>query len=1027
MSERGDDPHRSARPARRVRHPSPGTGNEHNATAAARQGRVHPPVSGRPEALAAFQSRLGDRLRDLPDARQIASAAAEMVGERLNAGRVVYAVVDDTGSTATVEAAWSDGTLPELGGTLALGELGAVGPGGAIHRVDDVPPPPGTVAGDAVHGAPAVRAALAVPLLRGARLCAVLAAHAPAPRHWTDAEVALLRDVGERVWAETERARAQAALHESETRHRMIVEGALDYAIYTADAQGRIESWPPGAQAVFGWTAEEAIGQPVDITFVPEDRERGAPQTELEVAREQGTAGDVRWHLRKDGSRVFIDGTTRLLRDASGAVSFLKIGQDVTLRRAAEAALRESEARQRFLLTLGDRLREMDDPGQVAFAAADMLGRHMGVDRVVYAEVDEAGEHATVTAEWTGLARPGMLGRYRLDDFGVGDGYRRGRMRWCHDTRVELRGRPSLERYEALGIRASVGAPILKGGRLHGVLAVHHAVPRQWTDAEVELVRDVADRVWAEAERARAQAALRDSETRHRTIVEGARGYAIFTTDDQRRIETWPPGAQAVFGWTAEEAIGQRVDILFVPEDVAAGEPEKEIATARSRGAALDVRWHLRKDGSRVFIEGSMRAIRDAGGVLRFVKMGQDATRRHQAEAALRESEARFRLLFDSIDEGFCIVEVLCDEGGTPADYRFLEVNPAFERHTGLAGAAGKTMRALAPGHEEYWFETYGRIARCGEPARFQARAGALGGRWYDVYAFRMGEPAQRRLAVLFRDITAQREAAAALEQAHADLERRVAERTAELAISNEVLATQIAQREALELARDELLRQLARAEEQERLRLSRELHDQMGQLVAALLLGLRSLAPGAGPAGGALGELERLAEQIAREVHTVALELRPPALDRLGLRRALEGRLNDWAARHGVEADFQAVGIVDERFGAEVETTLFRAVQEGLTNAARHAGATSVSLVLERRPGSVAVILEDDGRGFDVEAATTPAGGRLGLLGMQERARLLGGAMEIESAPGAGTTLFVRLPVRDDAGGGGGGREGGE
>jgi len=1004
---------------RRVGHPEhPGARRERG-----RAPRAHgQPVSGRPEAVAAFQSRLGDRLRDLADARGIASAAAELVGERLKAGRVVYAVVDPAGDTATVEAAWSAGALPGLAGTHPLAELAGGGEPGEIHRVDDVAPPSTGTPRDG-RGTAVMRAALAVPLMRGGRVCALMAAHAPAPRRWTDAEVALLRDVGERVWAETERSRAQAALHQSETRHRMIVEGARDYAIYTANEQGRIESWPPGAQAVFGWTAEEAIGQPVDITFVPEDRERGAPQTELEVAREQGIAGDVRWHLRKDGSRVFIDGSTRLLRDASGRSSFLKIGQDVTLRRAAEAALRESEARQRFLLTLGDRLRELDDPGAVAFAAADMLGQHMGVDRVVYAEVDHAGEHATVAAEWTDLTLPGLLGRYRLDDFGVGEGYRRGRMRWCHDTRVELRGRPGGERHEALGIRATVGAPILKGGRLHAVLAVHHALPRQWTDAEVELVRDVADRVWAEAERARAQAALRDSETRHRAIVEGARGYAIFTTNDQRRIETWPPGAQAVFGWTAEEAVGQRVDILFVPEDVAAGVPEKEIATARSRGSALDVRWHLRKDGSRVFIEGSMRAIRDAGGVMRYVKMGQDATRRHQAEAALRESEARFRLLFDSIDEGFCIVEVLFD-GGAPVDYRFVEVNPAFERHTGLAGAAGKTMRALASDHEAYWFETYGRIALTGEPARFQARAGALGGRWYDVYAFRMGEPEQRRLAVLFRDVTAQRQAAAELEQAHADLERRVAERTAELAIANEVLATQMAQREALERARDELLRQLARAEEQERLRLSRELHDQMGQLVAALLLGLRSLAPGPGRAHGALGELERLGEQIAREVHTVALELRPPALDRLGLRRALEGRLNEWAERHGVEADFQAVGIVDERFGPDVETTLFRAVQEGLTNVARHAEARSVSLVLERRPGSVAVILEDDGRGFDVEAATAPAGegGRLGLLGMKERARLLGGVIEIESAPGAGTTLFVRLPVHDQ-----GGREDGE
>ncbi|HYH82768.1 MAG TPA: ATP-binding protein, partial [Longimicrobium sp.] len=327
--------------------------------------------------------------------------------------------------------------------------------------------------------------------------------------------------------------------------------------------------------------------------------------------------------------------------------------------------------------------------------------------------------------------------------------------------------------------------------------------------------------------------------------------------------------------------------------------------------------------------------------------------------------------------------------------------------------ALARAMDAVAQGE----METEVRVRWSGGGARWVRLVGR-------VYRDDGGRPA--RMAGVSLDVTAQKEADAALERAHAWLEQRVAERTAELAIANEVLATQIAEREALERARDQLLRQLARAEEQERLRLSRELHDQMGQLVAALLLGLRSLEVGPGPAPGALGELERLAEQIAREVHTVALELRPPALDRLGLRRALEGRLGEWAERHRLEADFQAVGIGDERFQPEIETALFRAVQEGLTNVARHARATGVSLVLERRPGSIAVILEDDGRGFDVEAASGAAaeggeGGRLGLLGMQERVRLLGGTLDIESTPGAGTTLYVRLPDRAVAGPGAG------
>jgi PAS domain S-box-containing protein len=146
----------------------------------------------------------------------------------------------------------------------------------------------------------------------------------------------------------------------------------------------------------------------------------------------------------------------------------------------------------------------------------------------------------------------------------------------------------------------------------------------------------------------------------------------------------------------------------------------------------------------------------------------EDATRRR--EAALRDSEVRYRTLFDSMDEGFCVIEVLFDEAGKPADYRFVEVNSVFERQTGLVNAAGKRMRELAPSHEEHWFDIYGRVALTGEPIRFENSAEALG-RWYDVYAFRTGEPERRRVAVLFNDITERHRAEVALRHSEAALD----------------------------------------------------------------------------------------------------------------------------------------------------------------------------------------------------------------------------------------------------------------
>src|ERR1041385_6535726 len=141
---------------------------------------------------------------------------------------------------------------------------------------------------------------------------------------------------------------------------------------------------------------------------------------------------------------------------------------------------------------------------------------------------------------------------------------------------------------------------------------------------------------------------------------------------------------------------------------------------------------------------------------------------------AMREADEKYRRLFEAIDEGFCIVEVLFDESERPVDYRFLEINPAFRKHTGLDDALGKRMRELAPEHEEHWFEMYGRIALTGQPARFQQQAAALN-RWYDVYAFRVGRPEQRRVGILFNDISKQRETEAALRRSEERLRRALA------------------------------------------------------------------------------------------------------------------------------------------------------------------------------------------------------------------------------------------------------------
>ena len=249
--------------------------------------------------------------------------------------------------------------------------------------------------------------------------------------------------------------------------------------------------------------------------------------------------------------------------------------------------------------------------------------------------------------------------------------------------------------------------------------------------------------------------------------------------------------------------------------------------------------------------------------------------------------------------------------------------------------------------------------------------------------------------------------AEAELQREHDQLEMRVRERTAELSQINRSLQEEIAQRQRVEEAHRQVLRRLEGAEETERGRISRELHDRLGQDLTALKLGLQ-LVKKQGPftpsVQASIGQLEKLADSLMRDIHRLAWELRPAALDDFGLDMALRRYASEWSEHNGVAADFHSQGMETHRLPTEVETTLYRITQEALTNVLRHAKAQRVSVLLERRPDHVLLIVEDDGQGFDAQAALKAPGahGKLGLLGMQERVILANGTIEIESAPGA-------------------------
>jgi two-component system sensor histidine kinase UhpB len=209
----------------------------------------------------------------------------------------------------------------------------------------------------------------------------------------------------------------------------------------------------------------------------------------------------------------------------------------------------------------------------------------------------------------------------------------------------------------------------------------------------------------------------------------------------------------------------------------------------------------------------------------------------------------------------------------------------------------------------------------------------------------------------------------------------------------------------------------LVNLQEAERKELSRELHDRAGQSMTALKLGLLVLRRAAGDPNAVRARVDELAEMadgVMAELHDLAVNLRPLALDRYGLAPALEQYLASFRKQNTIEAGFAATGLEQGRLPAEVETAVYRIVQESLTNVARHADAARVNIAVVRQNEHVIVTVQDDGRGFDVEEAL--ARGRLGLLGMRERAEMLGGKLEIDSQPGAGTKVNLIAPLRQVA-----------
>ena len=314
------------------------------------------------------------------------------------------------------------------------------------------------------------------------------------------------------------------------------------------------------------------------------------------------------------------------------------------------------------------------------------------------------------------------------------------------------------------------------------------------TASKADLEREIVYREQVEAE------LQRQREWLHVTLT--SIGDAVMTMDASGRITFLNPIAQALTGWQADAAVGQPIQSVFRIINEQSREPGEDIVQrVLQEGSVVTLANNtaiITREGQIIPIEDSAAPIKDnEGNISGVVLVFHDVTGKRRAQEALRESEKRYRNLFEAMNEGFALHEIICDDVGRPCDYRFLEVNPAFERQTGLKAVdlVGHTLYEVLPQSESLWVERYGSVALTGQPARFDHWSGDLG-RHYEVSAFQVN---RGRFGVLFLDVTERKEAEEFLRLANEQLEDKVQERTTALTQTVETLQEEINQRKRVE------------------------------------------------------------------------------------------------------------------------------------------------------------------------------------------------------------------------------------
>jgi PAS domain S-box-containing protein len=614
------------------------------------------------------------------------------------------------------------------------------------------------------------------------------------------------------------------------------------------------------------------------------------------------------------------------------------------------------------------------------------------------------------------------------------------------------------------GIHSVIVVPMRARGRVIGTLAVARDVPgRSYTPEDQTFLQALADRAalailgaelyrqLAEANQALSQreAALYSTAARLQAeIAERARAEAqlvyqahvlanvtdaVYATDAEFRITAWNHAAEELFGIPAGEAVGRLLN------DVLAGaflDPDEQTVakivgeTGRYRG---QIRYD-RRDGTSIISETTGMILRDeSGAVAGYIGVNRDITKRKQIEAqrdaslqALARQTERLQIVHD-IDRAVLAARAAHEISQIGADRvrqlvacdRAVVMQFDWERReVERLAVAGQAQPGKEPG-TRLAFDAYGPLGT-GELGQIHVvpdlRVDESG--WpllHDLHALgflsfvAIPMAAKGQLIGHLNLLSTQQDAFSI-----ADLEvaRQVGDSLA-VALHNAQLFAQV----ELERRRHQALaHRLVEVQEGERRTIARELHDEAGQALTSLMMGLGLLKQEATRPEAVIAraqELQATVNDVMEGLHRLAVNLRPATLDRLGLVPALKQHVEAFRMQSGLDVALVILEMEDNgsglRLAPEVEITLYRIIQEALTNVARHARAGRVDIVLKRQATRLTAIIEDNGIGLDLEAAL--AQGRLGIFGMRERAEMLGGTLEVESTPGHGTTIFVEVP----------------